>query len=180
MSGVFNAPIYGHTTWGSLFTPRQALMMSTFARLAREYIISSGSRNNSVGGDALACVLGLFVNRLADLNASLCVWQLSTPNAAHVFGRWALPMIMDFAEVNPLAKAGGSPESIVRRMTAGIDYISESKLQSASVEMASATHVPLPNDCVQAFVTDPPYYNAVPYADLSDFFYVWLRRTVGY
>jgi putative DNA methylase len=178
MSGVFNAPIYGHTTWGTLFNPRQALMMTTFVRIAREYI-SSKRTKSEIPIDAIACTLGLFVNRLADLNASLCVWQLSTPNAAHVFGRWALPMIMDFAEVNPLAGAGGSPESIARRMIAGVEYLADSRLKSGSVERASATRLPLPDGSVNMFVTDPPYYNAIPYADLSDFFYVWLKRTVG-
>ena len=177
MSGVFNAPLYGHTRWGTLFNPRQALMMTTFSRLAREYIASP--RTSELPTEAIACALGLFVGRLADLNASLCVWQLSTPNAAHVFGRWALPMIMDFAEVNPLAAAGGSPESIARRMIAGIEYLADSKLEAGSVERASATQIPLPDDSVHMFVTDPPYYNAIPYADLSDFFYVWLKRTVS-
>lgn len=178
MSGVFNAPIYGHNTWGSLFTPRQALAISTFVRLAREYVETTRWDEQSVA-EAVACILGLAINRLADLNASLCVWQLSTPNTAHVFGRWALPMIMDFGEINPLAAAGGSPESVIRRMLAGISYLVESNLQHGTVEQASATNSPLPDDSVQAFVTDPPYYNAVPYADLSDFFYVWLKRTVG-
>ena len=62
------------------------------------------------------------IDRLADLNAALCGWQLNTPNSAHVFTRWALPMIMDFAEVNPLAAAGGSPDSAVKR---AIAYIRE-------------------------------------------------------
>jgi adenine-specific DNA methylase len=178
MSGVFNAPLYGHITWGSLFAPRQALMLATFARLARDYVDSDGSNTTSVSKDALACTLGLFINRLADLNSSLCGWQLSTPNAAHVFVRWALPMIMDFAEVNPLAGAGGSPESVVRRMVAAIEYVTESGLKLGSVELASATRLPLPDDSVHIFMTDPPYYNAVPYADLSDFFYVWLKRSI--
>lgn len=177
MSGVFNAPLYGHTKWGALFNPRQALMMATFTRLAREYIASTAKR--MLPTDAIACALGLFIARLADLNASLCAWQLSTPNAAHVFVRWALPMVMDFAEVNPLAGAGGSPESITRRMIAGIEYLAESRLEPGSVERASATRIPLPDDSVHMFVTDPPYYNAIPYADLSDFFYVWLKRAVG-
>jgi len=178
MSGVFNAPIYGHTNWGSLFTSRQALAISVYARLASEYR-RSVTFESADFSKALNCVLALAVNRLADLNASLCVWQLSTPNTAHVFGRWALPMIMDFGEVNPIAAAGGSPESVVRRMVAGINYLANSKLNSGTVELVSATNHSLPDDSVHAFVTDPPYYNAVPYADLSDFFYVWLRRTVG-
>ena len=68
-------------------------------------------RQMQATSEALVTLLGLFVNKLADLNASLCGWQLSTPNTAHVFTRWVLPMLMDFGEINPLAQAGGSPEN---------------------------------------------------------------------
>lgn len=178
MSGVFNAPIYGHNTWGSLFNQRQLLALVTYSRLAREYAGSVKAQNKPYA-DGLAAVLGLIVNRLADLNASLCGWQLGTPNTAHVFTRWALPMMMDFGEVNPLAGAGGSPESAIRRMITGINDLVEADLDAGTVIQASATEHPLLDDSAQAFITDPPYYNAVPYADLSDFFYVWLRRSLG-
>lgn len=177
MSGVFNAPMYGHDDWGTLFTPRQALALTTYARLVSEYV-NDGHLKDASEVSAVASILALVVNRLADLNASLCVWQLSTPNTAHVFGRWALPMIMDFGEVNPLAGAGGSPESAIRRVAAGIEGVIAGANSTGNVQLASATNVPLPDDSASAFITDPPYYNAVPYADISDFFYVWLRRTI--
>jgi putative DNA methylase len=173
----FRVQLYGMRTWGDLFTPRQALALTTYARLAREYPALKSSKDSGYR-NALAGILALMVNRLADLNASLCVWQLSTPNTAHVFGRWALPMIMDFGEVNPLAGAGGSPESALRRMKAGIEAIASIIHDSGSAEAASAVKVPLPDLSAAAFITDPPYYDAVPYADLSDFFYVWLKRTL--
>jgi putative DNA methylase len=173
----FRVQLYGMKTWGDLFTPRQALALTTYARLAREYpelqaCPDSGYKN------ALAGVLGLVVNRLADLNSSLCAWQLSTPNAAHTFVRWAVPMVMDFAEINPLASAGGSPESALRRMKSGIEAIAAAVHNTGMAEAVSATNVPLPDHSAAAFVTDPPYYDAVPYADLSDFFYVWLKRSL--
>jgi adenine-specific DNA methylase len=177
MSGVFNAPMYGHDDWGTLFTPRQALALTTYARLVSEYV-NDGHLKDPDLRSAVASILALVVNRLADLNASLCGWQLSTPNTAHVFTRWALPMLMDFGEVNPLAGAGGSPESAIRRVAAGIAGVIDGTNSTGNVQLASATNVPLPDHCANAFITDPPYYNAVPYADISDFFYVWLRRTV--
>lgn len=178
MSGVFNAPIYGHDTWGTLFTPRQALALTTYARLVDEYVKKYDQDDPSLA-TAVATVLALVVNRLADLNASLCGWQLSTPNTAHVFTRWALPMMMDFGEINPLAGAGGSPESAIRRIVAGIQGLLEGIHSVGTAQLATATNIPLPDDAANGFITDPPYYNAVPYADISDFFYVWLRRTIG-
>ncbi len=178
MSGVFNAPLYGHSTWGSLFNARQLLALSTYVRIARKTISNALSESRE-WGTALGAVLGLVIDRLADLNASLCVWQLSTPNTAHVFGRWALPMIMDYGEVNPLAGAGGSPESAVWRVAASLKDIAVAIDHTGEVNICSAETHPLPADSADLFVTDPPYYNAVPYADISDFFYVWLRRTVG-
>lgn len=176
MSGVFNAPIYGHSDWGLLFSPRQALALTCYSQYARDYI---GGISNDSERKAVALALGLIVDRLADLNASLCVWQLNTANTAHVFGRWALPMVVDFGEVNPLAAAGGSPESAVRRARLCIERLCSAEYPAGQVMQASATELPLPDDSVDVLFTDPPYYNAVPYADLMDFFYVWLRRTIG-
>lgn len=178
MSGVFNAPLYGHLTWGSLFNARQLLALITYVKLARQHIEKVIIKDKDFGL-AVAAVLGLVIDRLADLNASLCVWQLSTPNTAHVFGRWALPMIMDYGEVNPLAGAGGSPESAVWRIASAITDIGLAIRQGGEVFLCSAEKHPMPNDSVDLFITDPPYYNAVPYADISDFFYVWLKRTIG-
>ena len=178
MSGVFNAPLYGHSTWGSLFNSRQLLAMTAYVRHARGAIAAAISQDKEFGL-AFAAVLGLAIDRLADLNASLCVWQLSTPNTAHVFGRWALPMIMDYGEVNPLAGGGGSPESAVWRMAAAIKNIAAGITNQGDVTLVSADALSLPDNSVDLLVTDPPYYNAVPYADISDFFYVWLRRVIG-
>lgn len=178
MSGVFNAPIYGHDEWGKLFTSRQLIALLTYSDLVREYVAALKA-DDPAFGRAVAAALGLIIDRLADLNASLCVWQLNTANTAHVFGRWALPMIVDFGEVNPLAGAGGSPESAVRRAAACMRDLLQALDRPAEVRSCSATSLPLPDDAADAIVTDPPYYNAIPYADLMDFFYVWLRRSVG-
>jgi adenine-specific DNA methylase len=177
MSGVFNAPIYGHKTWGSLFNYRQSLSLIEYIRIARTTIKDLGKIDKDYQ-KAFAAIVGILIDRLADLNAALCVWQLSTPNTAHVFGRWALPMIMDYGEVNPLAGAGGSPESSVWRISASLRDIAGSIKKSGEVVFASADEHPMPDDSVDLMFTDPPYYNAIPYADISDFFYVWLKRSI--
>ncbi len=88
-------------------------------------------------------------------------------------------MMVDFGEINPLAGAGGSPESAIRRTRACLRDLAGTFTTSATVGQNSATAHPLPDDSVDVLFTDPPYYNAIPYADLMDFFYVWLRRSIG-
>src|SRR5690606_29460860 len=103
----------------------------------------------------------------------------STPNTAHVFVRWALQIIWDYGEVNPLAGAGGSPESALRRMKASLLHLCDAQLPLSHVALSPAQSHPLPNDSAQVFFTDPPYYDAIPYADLLDFFYVWMKRALA-
>jgi len=171
----FRVQKYGMRTWGDLFTSRQILTLLTYAKLIRAYIKDRAFPESGIRC-ALESVLCLLLNRLADLNASLCGWQLNTPNTAHVFVRWALPMVFDFGEVNPLAAAGGSPESALRRMEACIRDLIAARLSKGTVAQQSATHLPLADDMAAALVTDPPYYDAIPYGDLLDFFVVWMKR----
>ena len=172
---AFSQRHYGMEQWCDLFTPRQLLTLTTYASLTREYAARIPERSFATACNAC---LGLLIDRLADLNAALCVWQLSTPNTAHVFGRWAIQMNWDFGEANPLAGAGGSPESAIGRMARSIVDLASAHLKDGQVEWISADNHTLPDDVASAIVTDPPYYDAVPYADLSDFFYVWLKRTL--
>lgn len=173
MSGVFNAPLYGHEIWSSLFNPRQLIAHVSFIDSVRKFL--SNIQENALK-QSVAAIFGLLLNKLVDLNSAMCVWQVNTPNAAHAFGRWALPMITDFAEINPLAEAGGSPENSLRRLLIGLDTVVAGDFQPGQVSLTTATSLPLPDDSVTGFFTDPPYYNAIPYADLSDYFYVWSKR----
>lgn len=176
-SRAFTPGLYGVKTWGDLFTPRQALALVTYTKLARQYISSLSDVDTGVK-TGVALALAMVIDRLADLNTSLCVWQLNTPNNAHVFGRWAIPIVFDFAEVNPLAAAGGSPESAVRRIVGTLKDLNVSRQGIGIVVQSDAEYVPLPDDSAAALITDPPYYDAIPYAGLLDFFTVWLRRVL--
>lgn len=178
MSGVFNAPIYGHDTWGSLFTPRQALALATLVRLVRA--VGKKATSESEKGLALAVqtCLALALDKQADLGNSLNRWEPVAQCPRQLFGRQAIPIVWDYAEGVPIGTASGAFSVFVDGLINALEQIG-SNWGVGRCEKASATANPLPNDAADAFVTDPPYYNAVPYADLSDFFYVWLRRTIG-
>lgn len=172
---AFAQRAYGMATFGDLFLSRQILALDCYADLTRAYVAKL-RRKDPLLAEALSVCVGLLIGRLADQNAALTTWQLNTKNAAHVFVRWAMQMVWDFAEVNPLAAAGGSPDSAIRRMTGALRTLLTANLQPGNVLQASADRHPLPDDAVDALVTDPPYYDAIPYSDILDFFYIWLRR----
>jgi putative DNA methylase len=190
--GVCSA--YGLSTWGHLFTPRQLVALTTFSDLVQEArakvkhdAIATGLPDNgnplAAGGagatayaDALSVYLAFALDKCADRGCSLGRWD-PTPTQSGIinaFSRQALPMTWDFAESNPLGDASGN----YRR---GIDLVAKALLCSsgrlhgvaqqddASVQSVSAAKL---------ISTDPPYYDNIGYADLSDFFYVWLRRSL--
>ena len=130
--------------------------------------------------DALATCLAIAVDRQADYSTSLCSWHLTGEKLNHTYGRQALGIIWDFAEVCPFADGSGNFEGAYTWVARVCENVFESQLVAGHAEKGSAMESPLPDDAATAFVTDPPYYDAVPYADLSDFFYVWLKRSVRY
>lgn len=181
MSGVFNAPLYGHSTWGSLFSVRQALAMTTYAELVAR-ITAPGEPPEDPGlQEATAVCMALAVSRLADRACSLCTWrpQADQEKVEHTFTRQALPMTWDFAEATPLTDGTGSWADAYDHPAMLVENLSRVHLQQGTAIQANAQRSSLPDDAASAVITDPPYYNAVPYADLSDFFYVWLRRALG-
>jgi adenine-specific DNA methylase len=175
MSGVFNAPLYGHNTWGSLFSLRQKLAQKTLSQL----VATTKFEGDAEFQKALATCLACAVDRQADYNTSLCRWVSAGEFVGNTFGRQAIPMMWDFCEVNPFSGSTGGFEGAIAWVANVLEHLVASQLPSGHTEQASATKHPLPSDAAQAVVTDPPYYNAVPYADLSDFFYVWLKRMLG-
>ncbi len=168
--------LYGITRWRDIFTDRQALALATFSKLVKECGAQIANSGDIELSDAVQACLALAVDRCADKCASLVVWHLTGEKVEHVFGRQALPMVWDFADGNPLSEIGwpGACEWIVRALESNVKV----GLHAGHVERGSATAHPLPDDSAQAFITDPPYYDAVPYSTLSNFFYVWLKRTV--
>ncbi|ABU57700.1 DUF559 domain-containing protein [Roseiflexus castenholzii] len=181
----FRVQGYGIKTWGNLFNPRQALALLTFAdavRRAHAEMLARGYPDDFAR--AVATYLSIVFNRLADKNANLVVYNVVGEKIEHVFGRQALPMVWDYVEVNPFTDVGwpNMMDWVIRI----IDHLGQiPNPQSSivncqsSVTHASATRLPYPDGFFDAVLTDPPYYDNVPYSYLSDFFYVWLKRTVG-
>jgi putative DNA methylase len=167
------------TSWGDLFTARQLVTLTTLTRLVSE---AGRVRNNGAPvADALSVavqtVLALAVSRIADISNSLCSWSVSTTQAVHLFGRQAIPIVWDFAETSLLSDAAGDFGTTIGNMVRILERESAA-YSSGHADLNSATAHPLPDDSAQAFITDPPYYDAITYSYLSDFFYVWLRRAL--
>jgi putative DNA methylase len=174
-----SVPIYGMERWGDLYSPRQALALAVLARLVREGRSRIQEASEVGFADAVTTCLALANGRQADATSSLGRWHLTGEKHAATFGRQAIGMVWDFSEVNALSEmTGGYPGAlawVVKVCEANATALNE----TGHVEQASATAHPLPNDSASAVVTDPPYYDAVPYAYLSDYFYVWMRRTLA-
>jgi DNA protecting protein DprA len=176
---AFSQRNYGMNKFEDLFASRQALALSTLARLVNEV------GEKLVGGEdeglaiAVQCCLAFIIDKQTDYNSSLCTWNTRGEYIGHTFGRQALPMVWDFIELQPFGDGSGNIEGAVDwtfRVIEQGSIISDG--QSGSVGISSAVKHPLPSGFAQCFFSDPPYYDAVPYADLSDFFYVWLKRTL--
>jgi putative DNA methylase len=176
LRGFFNVVLYGMTRWYEIFAPRQLLTLVTFSRLIREAGAELARDTDEAFAVAVQTCLAMALGRLADYGSSLCVWSSNGEFVCHTFGRQALPMVWDFAETNPLSGLGwaGACEWVVRVL----EQNELAHLQSGTAIQASAMDHPLPSDAADATITDPPYYAAIPYADLSDFFYGWLQRTL--
>jgi adenine-specific DNA methylase len=163
------AMIYGLETWNSFFSDRQALALVTLTKLIHNL------REISV---ELATCLALAIDRQANSLASLARWNVAGEKVEGVFSRQAIAMIWDFAEVNPFSGSTGDWAGAIDWIQKVIERETTASYFAGRAEKSSATSQQLPDDSANLLVTDPPYYDAVPYAHLSDFFYVWLKRTL--
>jgi putative DNA methylase len=190
----FKTPNYGMRSFGDLFTPRQLVALTTFSDLvaeARERIrgdaLQSGMPDDGRGLDAggtgaTAYAEGICVNlsfalsRSADRGSSICSWDSSPKMEAlrNTFGRQAIPMVWDFAEGNPFSESSGNWLNNVDWASKAIERLPA--LVFSAVDQADAAVQQISGGRVVS--TDPPYYDNIGYADLSDFFYVWLRRSL--
>ena len=179
-SRAFSLHRYGMDTWGDLFTKRQLLALSTFAHLAYEVRSNvQGKDPDPAYADAVTTCLGLAVSNMSHYMSSVSIWALDHMISAFVQGS-GLAMRPDFGEANPLMpKLVGGFDYALGQMVAVFEREAGQVCDAGTVQQSSATAIPLPDDSLAYLITDPPYYDAVPYASLSDFCYVWLKRAIG-
>ncbi len=172
------APNYGMTHHADLFTNRQLTALCTFSDLvieARAKLLTDGA--DPAYADAIATYLAFTVDKLADMANALCAWEPNAECPRHLFGRQAIPMVWDIGEGNVLSSSSGSWEVLIdntwRSMTNKLFYTGSRRPGRVGLVDASTRSFAGFTIC-----TDPPYYDNIGYADLSDFFYVWMRRTL--
>jgi putative DNA methylase len=187
--------IYGMTKHADLFTPRQLVALTTFSDLVAEArekatqdAVAAGLADDDVPlaeggmgarayGDAISVYLAFAVDKASDYWSGLCSWHSSGEKMRNTFGRQAIPMVWDYAECCPFSESTGNWMACVDWVWKVVEK--SSNFTNGQVTQHDAT-APHPHDTTPKLIsTDPPYYDAVPYADLSDFFYVWLRRSIG-
>jgi len=178
-SRAFSVQKWGIETWGDLFTPRQALALSTFVRLVREaHEEVLRETKDASFARAVATCLAVMVSNWIQYFSGNSFYTFD--HMQTVFQGSGLPMRPDFAEANPLMpKLVGGFEYAVEQVVQVLEREGGQGFRSGTVRQGSATAIPLPDQSVPYVVTDPPYYDAVPYAALSDFCYVWLKRMIG-
>ena len=188
----FSPPLYGLKTYGDLFTPRQLVALTTFSDLvqeAREQVKQDAIRSGlpddgkpldklGTGATAYADAVGVYlafaISKMTNIGSSITTWMSDRGAFRETFARQAIPMTWDFAEANTFANIGGSFSIAIEKGTMAIDaFPANSLARVAQFDAASQTI-----SQSKVVSTDPPYYDNIGYADLSDFFYVWLRRSL--
>ncbi len=189
----FNTPIYGLDAFDKLFTSRQLVALATLSDLVQEarekaltnaqqsgmpsdgISLNDGGAGANAYADAMATYLAIALDRLADRNSAICSWDVSRDSTRNTFARQAIPMVWDFAEANPFSDSTGNFQGAIDWVAEVIKLSScnapgEAKQRDATTAINGVAH-PL-------ISTDPPYYDNIGYADLADFFYIWLRRSL--
>jgi len=171
---------YGLNRWRDLFNSRQLVALGTFLKYSRSIqkrIIEE--EYSAEWGEALAVYSALVLSRLTDRTSTICHWSLGRETIQNTFSRFALPISWDFSEVNTIATSSGTYDGQVEWVAEVIEHCMEAEkaspgqevLKQSSKEIANTSHFDL-------ILTDPPYYDAIIYSDIMDFFYVWLRRSL--
>lgn len=186
--------LYGLDHFDKLFTPRQLVALTTFSDLVQEardqiksdYLVARRQQHDTAnetpleqGGtgaqayaDAVSVYLAFAMDKTSDRGSALCSWDQSRDSIRGTYGRQALPMVWDFAESNPVTGAAGSIEVSLDQIIRVIEGSLSAFISSESIQISAQTQTLAYNKVIS---TDPPYYDNIGYADLSDYFYVWLR-----
>jgi adenine-specific DNA methylase len=169
--GVINVWLYGMLRWSDLFTARQKIAITTLAAAT-----AALSRPEDEAAQRLTAIS---VDKTADLGNALARWKPDAECPVNLFARQAIGMTWDFAEAVATCEASGSFLSAYERTIAALESVIGSLASGGQVQPADAAQHPLPDQAAAVWFTDPPYYDSVPYSYISDFFYVWLKRSLG-
>lgn len=188
----FKTPNYGMITFADLFTNRQLTALTTFSQLVKEVqlqvesdALEAGWEDDKVPlnkggagalayGQAISVYLAFLVDKLADRSSSICSWDISRDGLRNTFGRQAIPMAWDYAEGNPFSNSSGCFDNMS-------EWITKCLLTLPTETFGEAKQWNAQSDCGLRQImlsTDPPYYDNIGYADLSDYFYIWLRQSL--
>ena len=173
---AFSVDNYGFDQWAKLFTKRQLFCLGSFAGIVRELARSMDGDIPEDWREAAIASLALVNDRLVDYSSAVCSWHNGREIIGHTFARFALPIVWDYTEVNPLSDSSGNFLGALDWVSRFVDHASVPAQAAAktSVHNTSASQTAGEYDVI---ITDPPYYDAIPYSDLMDFFHVWLRRS---
>ncbi|HET8911647.1 MAG TPA: hypothetical protein VFN23_09310, partial [Ktedonobacteraceae bacterium] len=171
--------IYGLNKWRDIFTARQLLALGTFVKNTR--LVAKTMKNvgyKEVWIEAVNAYLALILDRIVERNSSLCHYDISRESISGTFQRFAFPVNWDFAEALPIGSTAGSYSGQIDWVTRYIEHASKSINVAPMPMVENKSVIKQSKDPIDIIVTDPPYYDAIIYSDLMDFFYVWLRRTL--
>ena len=178
----FRVQGYGMNNWGDLFNSRQKLALISFADKIRE--VNNLMLSEDYDEDystAVATYLAFVLSRIADWNSYLSTWINAAEAVGHTFTRQVLSMVWDYFETNVISEGLSSWQYMIERIIPVLSHCSQVYGPSKSaIIQGSATNLPWKDNFFDAVFTDPPYYDNVPYSHLSDFFYVWLKRSIGH
>jgi adenine-specific DNA methylase len=166
--------IYGFDSWRDIFTNRQLVGLATLIKATTDACQDTDERWRLSILAYLACV----IDKVADYSSSLCTWHNSGEKLRNVFTRYALPVNWDYTEVNILSAFTGAYAAHLEWVAGAIEKISEATSVSTKPTVVRGSAISSLESKYDAIITDPPYYDAIAYADIMDFFYVWLRRTI--
>lgn len=185
-------PTYGVTEFAELFTNRQLTALTTFSSLVAEaqqkaetdaitagiandhLPLHSGGQGARAYGEAVGVYLAFVIDKMTDYHSSICSWHNSGEKMRNTFGRQAIPMVWDYAEANPFCSSSGSYDNM-------LDWVIRCIPEFPASQVAEVGQFDAQRDCGLRDImvsTDPPYYDNIGYADLSDFFYVWMRQSL--
>ncbi len=189
----FSPPAYGMKTYGELFTPRQLVALTTFSDLVSEAIercrqdaLRAGMSDDGVGLDAggtgataYAQAVGVYlafqIGQISNHSSTVCAWHVNNEQLRNTFSRQAIPMTWDYAEINLFSNSTGSLNNLQERQVKGFEAFVSLTYGGLAIQFGAQNQAISANKVVS---TDPPYYDNIGYADLSDFFYVWLRKSL--